>query len=211
MNDNSPPIEHFYSKLSERHVTEAEYAHAQDVWRTFGCETIRNYLSLYLSTDVLQLADIFENWRDKCLQPDTYQLDPAHYVSAPQLTWDAMLKHTKVELDLVSDPAIFEMIDSGLRGGVSVISQRHAQANNKYMSTYDSSKPSSYIIYWDKTNLYGEAMSMSLPSGGFEWVPEEEFSQINWFEQTDEQETGYILEVDLEYPAEIHEIGRAHV
>ncbi len=78
--------------------------------------------------DVLQLADVFEAFRNMCLE--TYGLDPAYYVSTPQLSWDAMLKITEISLELISDPAMFHMIDSGIRSGVCMITNRYAHANN---------------------------------------------------------------------------------
>ena len=116
--------------------------------------------------DILQLADVFERFRRMCMR--TYKLDPAHYLSAPQLSFDAALRETRMKLELVSDPRMFEMIDSGIRGGVAMISHRLAHANNPGVEDYDSSKPTSYIKGLDANNLYGWAMSQPLPSEGFE-------------------------------------------
>ena len=113
------------------------------------------------------LADVFEHFRDSSLEPQRFLLDPAHYVSAPQMAWDAMLKTTGVELDLISDPAMYLMIESGMRGGVCMISKRHAIANNKYMGAlYKPNEPSKYI-YLDANNLYGWAMKQALPEKNF--------------------------------------------
>ena len=152
---------------------------------------------------MLLLADVFEAFRNVSL--DNYKLDPAHYVSSPQLGWDAMMHETDCELTLINDKAMFAMIDDGLRGGVSMISKRHAKANNKYMGTrYNPSKPSTYIMYWDANNLYGWAMSQSMPCGDFNWVDEQEFSQIDWTQQQPHQPFGYFVECDLDYPQSIH-------
>ena len=152
---------------------------------------------------MLQLTDIFEAFRTMCLT--TYGLDPACYVSAPQLSWDAMLKITCVSLELVSDPAIFQMIDSGIRGGVSMITTRYAHANNKAMGTdYDISKPTSWIKGLDANNLYGLAMSQKLPIGEYSWIAQNELDNIKWEEKDDEQEFGYIVKCDLAYPDELH-------
>ena len=137
--------------------------------------------------DVLQLTDIFERFRTVCLE--TYQLDPAYYLSSPQLSWDAMLKKTGISLQLISDPAMFSMIDSGIRGGVAMISTRYAHANNEQMGElYDPDQPRSFIKGLDANNLYGWAMSQALPYGEFQWVPEAELGTIKWEEQTDDQE-----------------------
>lgn len=87
--------------MTETHITDEEYAFAQTVWNTFNCKTLGEYFDLYLRIDVLILADVFENFRNVCLE--NYKLDPAHYLTVPSLTFDAMLKYTKVDLELLSD------------------------------------------------------------------------------------------------------------
>ena len=91
-------------------------------------KSMREYHNLYLMSDVILLADVFETFRDVCMK--NYRLDPAHYYTAPGLSWDAMLKKTKVNLELLSDPDMLLMIENGIRGGVSMISKRYAKANN---------------------------------------------------------------------------------
>ena len=123
-----------------------------------------------------------------------------------------MLKYTGVKLDLISDHEMFRTIDNGLRGGICMVSQRYARANNPKMGReYDPTKPTSYIIYLDANNLYGWAMSQSLPSGSFKWLTAEEI-QINgmdqesyWKDVPEDLPRGFIIECDLEYPTEIHE------
>ena len=154
--------------------------------------------------DIVQLADVFEDFRSMCLA--SYKLDAAYYVSSPQLSWDAMMRNTGVKLELISDPAMFQMIDSGIRGGVAMITKRYAHANNKSMGAkMDQTKPASWIKGLDANNLYGWAMSQPLPYGDFKFVTPEEFNKIKWEEQEDEQEFGYIVKVDLDYPERLHE------
>ena len=198
-----PPQAAFYSKLRQSGCTDADYAQAKSVWERFGCTSLRDYLELYLKTDVLLLADIFEEFRSVCMS--TYGLDPAHYVSAPQLSWDAMLKLTDCSLELISDPEMFRFIDHGIRGGVSNIAHRHAEANNPYMSSFDPSLPTSFIIDLDANNLYGWAMSQSMPTEGFKWLMQEEFEHIDWTAQSEDQPLGYFVECDLLYPQELHD------
>ena len=112
---------------------------------------------LYLKTDVLLLADVFQKFINTCL--DYYGLDPCHYFSSPGLSWDAMLEMTGIELDLISDIDLHLFIEKGMRGGISYIAKRHSKANNKYMKCYDSSEKSKYITYLDANNLYGRVMS----------------------------------------------------
>ncbi len=150
--DELPPRDAFYSELNEEGITEEEYARAQTVWSTFQCLTFKDYHDLYLKMDVLLLADVFENFRNVALA--NYCLDPALYLTTPSLTWDACLKYTRVELELITDPEIFLFFESGMRGGISVISNRYARANNPYLKPddYDISQPNSYIcIIWMQT------------------------------------------------------------
>ena len=133
----------------------------------------------------------------------TYRLDPAHYYTSPGLSWDAMLKHTKVKLELIKDHDKYLMMEKGIRGGISVISQKFAKANNPYMEDYDATKPTNYQMYFDANNLYGWAMSQPLPTKNFQWVRDPE--SIDYMAVAPDASTGYILEVDLDYPAEIHD------
>ena len=192
----------FYIKLNDEHITEDEYAHAQKVWETFKCNTLRDYHDLYVKTDVALLADVFENFRNLCLEQ--YGLDPAHYFTSPGLSWDALLKKTGVNLELFTDLEMHLFAERGIRGGISMISKRYAKANNLLVPDYDASKPNNYIIYLDANDLYGWAMSKPLPKSGFKWkrvMPMEE----EILHKKENAKNGWILEVDLEYPAELHE------
>ena len=156
---------------------------------------MRGYHDLYLESDVLLLADVFENFRNVCL--NNYKLDPAWYYTSPGIAWDAALKMTGVELELLTDPDMLLMIEKGVRGGISMISKRHGKANNKYMGEeYDPSQPSKYITYLDANNLYGWAMSKPLPISNFKWMK----NLNNW------RNRPCILEVDSEYPEELHDL-----
>ena len=198
-----PPIESFYSELNKSGISEDNYTHAQNVWETFEMETMLDYHDLYLKTDVLLLADVFENFRDVC--QENYGLDPAWYYTAPGLAWDTALKVTKVELELLTDPDMLLMIEKGIRGGVSMISTRYGKANNPYMGdSYDPNQPTKYISYLDANNLYGWAMCKPLPTHGLEWMEQDELN--NWKKLSDSEGTGCILEVDLEYPKELHDL-----
>ena len=137
----------FYSKLYDEHISDEEYQHAIKVRKSFNCKTLKEYHDLYLKSDVLLLADVFENFRKTCLKH--YNLDPCHYYTAPGLTWDACLKETNQNLELLKDYYMLMMFERGIRGGITHISKSYAEANNKYMKDYNSDKPSSYIQYLD--------------------------------------------------------------
>ena len=197
-----PSKENFYSLLMDEDISEEEYRYAQKVWDTFGIENMGQYHDLYLKSDVLLLADVFENFRKTCLS--YYGLDPPHYITSPGLAWDAMLKMTKVNLDLISDVDMQLFTEKGMRGGISYITHRHAQANNPYMKNYNPEKEIPYIMYLDANNLYGWAMSQKLPSGNFHWIACPEY--INLDSHNENSAKGLILEVDLEYPPELHHL-----
>ena len=191
-----PPKESFHSILNDSGISEEDYIHAQNVWETFKMKTMRDYHDLYIKSDVLLLSDVFENFRDVCL--DNYRLDPIFYYTAPGLTWDACLKITKVELELLEDYEMLMMVEKGIRGGVSMISTRYGKANNPYMKDYDPDQPNKFISYLDANNLYGWAMCKPLPTKGFRWMNKEELK--DW------KSMPCILEVDLTYPEKLHDL-----
>lgn len=197
-----PPKEKFYNSLTGEAISEVDYARAEEVWQTFQCSTLGEYSDLYLTSDVLLLADIFENFRNVCL--DTYKLDPAQYITAPSLSWDAMLRYTQVELELLTDIDMLHFLKKGVRGGVTQCSKRKSHANNAFLDTYDASQPATYIMYLDATNLYGYAMSQPLPQGGFRWLEQKEIATFDCTLVKNDSHNGYVLEVDLDYPAQLH-------
>ena len=205
-NEKLPLKEEFYSILNDEHISDEEYKHAQNVWNIFNLKTMGEYHDLYLQSDILLLADVFtfENFRKTCLQ--YYKLDPCHYFTSPGLSWDAMLKMTDIKLELMTDIDMFQFIEKGLRGGISYIANRYCKANNKYMKENDEKAPSKYIMYLDANNLYGWAMSQYLPTGGFRWMTEKQINKINLAKYEDDSKKGLILDVDLEYPEELHDL-----
>ena len=199
-----PAKEHFYSILNDQHITNDEYDHAKKVWKAFKIKTMGEYHDLYLGSDVLLLADVFESYRKTCLQ--YYSLDPCHYFTSPGLSWDAMLKMTNIKLELMIDVDMYQFIEKGMRGGVSYIANRYGKANNKYMKEYNEKAPSKYIMYLDVNNLYGWAVSQSLPTGGFRWLTGKEINKLYLGNYKTDGKKGLILEVDLEYPQELHNL-----
>ena len=203
-NSPLPKKEEFFSILNNEHISDENYKHAQNVWNTFNLKNMGEYHDLYLQSDILLLTDVFENFRKTCLE--YYKLDPCHYFTSPGLSWDAMLKMTDIKLELMTDIDVFQFIEKGLRGGISYIANRYGKANNKYMKDYNKDKPSKYIMYLDANNLYGWAMSQYLPTGGFKWLKQNKIDNLDLGKYNEQSKKGLILEVDLEYPNELHDI-----
>ena len=156
-------------------ISETDYAHANNVFKKFDINNLGEYYDLYVSSDTLLLADVFENFRQACLK--NYGLDPANFIFLPGLAWQACFKKTNVELESLMDYDMLLMIEEGIRVGICHAIQRYARANNCYMNDYNKDKESSYIQYLDVNNLYGAAMSKKLPTRGFKWVSD--ISKIN--------------------------------
>ena len=145
--ESLPNNESFYSELTKENITDEDYAHAQKVWDTFKTKNLGEYHDLYVHSDTLLLADVFENFRDKCIEK--YELDPAHFLSAPGLAWQACFKKTNVKLELLTDNDMLMMVEKGVRGGMCHAVYRYAKANNKYMKNYNKDLKSLVLMYLD--------------------------------------------------------------
>ena len=192
-----PSIEKFYS--------DRDYKHACRIWPEFGIRYMGEYHDLYLRTDVVLLANVFKSFRRVCLE--NYGLNPSHFYTAAGLARKACLIKTGIRLELLLDPDMLLMFERGIRGGITQSLHRWAAANNPYMgSEYDNSKPTKHLQYLDANNLYGWAMSQPLPTGGFCWI---EFGDRNpktiVEELIEKRDRGYLLEVDVAYPKELHD------
>ncbi|XP_031550573.1 uncharacterized protein LOC116288002 [Actinia tenebrosa] len=170
-----PSKERVYSTLTESGIKDEEYQHALDVWQKYGCRTRGNYHVIYLRSDVVLLADVFQSFRKMAME--YYDLDPANFYTAPGLSWSALLKKTNEQLHLLTEYDMYRFMEDGIRGGVCGPSRRFARANNPAVE-YDPEKPTTYIFYLDANNLYGVDK---------------------------ESDKGYVLEVDLEYPEHLHD------
>ena len=195
-----PEKKYFYSSLrdgkrdrSDGHISDEQYQHLQNVWDIFNLNTFEDFHDHYLKKDVLLLADIFEKFISTNLK--YYGLDPCHYFSAPGLSWDAMLKMTGVTLEKISDPDKYMFFEQGMRGGVSYINKRYSEASKNVN-----------ILYLDMNNLYGCTMRQYLPISNFKWVKNIHKIEQKLMNIKNNSSTGYVLEVDLEYPQELHDI-----
>ena len=149
-------------------IEDIDYRHGNNVFKIFKLNNLGEYHDLYVQSDTLLLADVFENFRNKCLE--VYELDPALFLSLPGLAWQACLKKTNVELELSTDYDMLLMVEEGIRGGICHSIHRCAKENNKYMKDHNKNMESSYIQYLDANNLYGWTMSQKVPKNNFKWV-----------------------------------------
>ena len=165
-------------------------------------KNLGDYFDLYLMTDVLLLCDVFEKFIDTYLT--CYGLDPAHYFSLPGSSWDAMLKMTRVELKHIRDINLYLFLEKGMVAGISHIANRYSKTNNKHMKNFNPDDITKYIMYFDANSLYGWPMMQYLLYGGFLSSDEVEKFDISSLSET--SEVGYILEIDLEYLDELHNL-----
>ena len=191
-------------------MTDEQYERAKLIWKKLDCKTMRDYHNFYLKMDVLLLTDVFQNFRKLSIQH--FGLDPAHFYTLPGFAWTSCLKKTEQELEAIEDYDMYLFIENSMRGGISMISNRHVEANNEYMETgYDDQKKKSYITYLDCNSLYGTVMSENkFPVNQFRFWSEDEINDkydVFRLSKIDkDSDTGYILEVDLEYPPELHDL-----
>ena len=160
-----PSKESFYSNLNMENIDDIDYRHGNNVFKRFKLKNLGEYHDLYVQSDTLLLADVFENFRNTCLK--VHELDPAHFLLLPGLAWQACLKKTNVKLELLTDYNMLLMVEEGIRGGICHAIHRYAKANNRYMENYNKNEESLYIQYLDANNLYGWAMSQKLPVNNF--------------------------------------------
>ena len=203
--DKLPDKDKFYSKLNMDGVSDKDYEQACKVWKEFGINNMGEYHDLYLLTDVILLANVFESFRDVCM--NNYGLDPAHFYTAPGLAWKACLKKTGIRLELLQDIDMLLMFERGIRGGITQSVHRYASANNPYMEEYDKDKETNYLQYLDANNLYGWAMSQPLPTGEFRWINCDAWDPVKLVNEISAKKNyGYLLEVDVDYPKELHDL-----
>ena len=182
----------FYSNLNLEDISKIDYRHALKVFNKFNIKNLGDYHNLYVQRDTISLADVFESFRNLCL--NTYKLDPGYILSLPGLAWQACLKHSGIKLELINNIDMLLMLEEEIREGICHLVFRHAKANNKYMKDYDENKESFFLIYTDYNNLYGKAMSEKLPVDDIEWVDDISEIDENFIKNYDEDS-----EADIKY------------
>ena len=169
LKEELPSKEKFCSSLTNRTINDEELEHVLNVWNKFEMKSITDYHNLNLKWDVLFLAKVFEKFRNNSFK--NYGLSSSHYLSAPGLSWDAMLQMTKIKFELIPDPDMFTTFEKGRKCRISCISDRYSKASNKYLKS-DDPKQESKHRYSDINNLYGYAMLKFLPTWThlFKWI-----------------------------------------
>ncbi|KAJ1520397.1 hypothetical protein ONE63_003532 [Megalurothrips usitatus] len=202
-----PPRKAFRNDLTGEDVSDVDYSHAQAVFTHFGMDSLWDYHDLYLLTDTILLCDVIENFRRATMAE--FKVDAIHYYTTPGLAWSAALRFTDQELELLTSIDEYLMWEAGIRGGISSINCRHSKSNNMYIpETNDPTVDSSYVMYYDANSLYGAAMSRPLPVGSFRFLSSE---SVNAFDVekilsiSESDPVGYLFDVSLEYPVELHD------
>ena len=200
-----PDKKAFYSSLNMQDITDVDRRHANNVFKKFKLKHLGEYHDLYVQSDTLLLAEVFGNFRNMCIE--IYELDATHFLSTPGLAWQACLRKTRVELELITNIDMLFMVEKGIRGGICHAIYRYAKANNKYMKNYDEAKESSFILNLDINNLYGWAMCQKLSVSAFKWVRNVSKIDKDFIKNYDEDgHIGYFFEKDIEYPRELQDL-----
>jgi hypothetical protein len=199
-----PDRSEFFNDLRDEDCSEEDHRHARRVWETFGCRNMIDYTTLYVRTDSYLLAEVMMDLRNNVW--DCFGLDLCQYLSLPHLAKDIMLKQTGVEIDLIHDHEMSDLLKRNIRGGLSFVNVRHAEkkeAPGTAHLPYHEDRRS--LVYLDANNLYGQSMRYPMPVSDFTWMSEEEVAAFDaGVDVTSADGTGYILEVDLDYPEELH-------
>lgn len=198
----SPPKRSdFYNKITNSIISPFEYGIFLAIWHALDCKCLKDYLRYYCELDVLLLADVLEDFRNACLED--YKLDLLYYFSMSGFAFSAMLLKTKIRLELISDPEMYSFIERTIRGGICTAPCKLITCQNHYMEEYESSEPSSYILYADVKSLYAFAMTHPLPYRGFRFLNSHEIECLDIMNIDDSGKWGYFFEVCLEYPKEL--------
>jgi hypothetical protein len=211
-----PPKKDFYDDLNDDEICDEEYEVAKKIWKEFDCKCFRDYHDLYLKTDVILLSDVFETFRT--LSMKDYGLDPAYFITLASFADNCLYKSHGQEIELMTDYDMLLMTEKNIRGGISVISGRFEEANHKYLPShlkakkqgmttyYDKKKEEKWLAYVDANNLYGISMVDKLPTSDYKWEDTKKIREdfIRSYNK-EENDRGYILEVDLKYPTSLHD------
>lgn len=195
-----PPKAAFYNDLKKENVREEDYNHACEIWNTFRCENFQSFLEVYLSCDVLALADLFERYRNMGMRQ--FSLDPVFFFSASHYSWNCMLKFTGAQIELIQDTEMWHWVRSAVRGGLTYVVRRYMKANLPHLPDYREEEASTQLCYLDCRGLYSYCLRRPLPLGNYKWLSEK---KVKCFDiHCAKKGKGHILQVDVSYPQELH-------
>ncbi|XP_034246763.1 uncharacterized protein LOC117648370 [Thrips palmi] len=200
-----PPRSEFFNDLTQEELSPEDYEHACQVFKVFKCRNLGDYAAVYLACDVLLLSCVFEAFRSMAF--DCYKIEPTAFYSLPGFSLQAALLMCNAKVELLTDREMLLMVNGAIRGGMTVCSHRYSKANNKDLADFDPGKPSTYITAWDANGMYALAQKGALPTGNFRWLETEELDNIDVFQLSPLDKTGYFFEVELTVPDDpaIHE------
>lgn len=207
-----PPISCFYSTLSKSIISQEDYLHGMKVFEAFQCANMLDYCHLYCRLDTILLAEAVLDFRKMVLKE--FALDCTRYISTPQLAFDCLLTTFKEPVQMMHDPEMIMMVTQNIKGGVSFVNERHVDLKD-YMKTSNNEnvedKIQDQLLYIDANNLYSVAQRLPMPFSSYEWMEKEELNDFctNLLQISENAETGYIVEVDLEYPQHLFEQHKA--
>jgi DNA polymerase type B, organellar and viral len=165
--------------LTDKGINDNEYRHACKVFDCLEDKTLGGYCEYYLTTDVLLLQDVFQAFRQTCVK--NFGLDPTYYISGPSFSYDAMLRHTKAHIELMTDINMINLVRASIRGGLVMSVLKYSEANNKYMNKFNPAMPKSMIMFLDCVNLYGHAMtSNKYPCSDYRFLENDDFDYVTW-------------------------------
>jgi len=199
-----PQKEYFYSKLKQSHISSEDYEFALEVFHEAKCRNIKDYLELYLKTDVLLLTEIFENFRKNIYS--NYNLDPAQLLTISSTAMQAALLQYNKGIELLRDISVITEFESSIRGGFTSVVKGKATFNNKYLNDFDPNKPISTGIFLDINSLYGTVLHGKLPVGDFKELSEEEIMNFNIDDIDLNGEFCYALSIDFEIPDDVKKL-----
>ena len=210
---------YFYNSITRSNITDEQYEKAQTVWKTFEMGSMKDFMETYCLCDTLLLSEVFERFKDESME--NFEIEPGHFISLPGFAYQAFLKQTGVQMDYVTNADIFDMLSSNLRGGHSFASQRYEESS-LFKKTSHKIDPGpqnvwknrteddlQYIIDIDMNNLYGCAQSFKIPKEELVFLSNDEKEKIDWINLDPNDKYGFFVEVDLEYPKEIHEMTKS--
>ena len=201
-----PSRDKFYSTLKQSTVSEEDYTFALDVFKEGKCKNIKDYMELYLKTDVYLLAEIFQNFRKTIYE--NYSLDPAQLLTISSLAMQAALLQSKRKIELLTDISVITDFETSIRGGLTSVVQGKNTFNNKYLKDFDSNKDITTGIFFDVNSLYAKVLNGKLPVGNFHELSEKEIKDLDLDKVDLNGNHCYALKIDFEIPDEFKEKNR---